>query len=153
MTDYVSPQLAETLIERGKQSCFMVDKNGFLPAHIACSRHCSPEKLEMLLEVNPASLFAKTYNGSTLLSLAKSTATKSHPNYALINEIRRRMDLSQPPAPAAPAAMSKFNKDPFRGPDQCEHEQSPPLSKASALTSNCSDGDVRIEHRHLLVNL
>ncbi|MGK3751790.1 MAG: hypothetical protein ACI8RD_004092 [Bacillariaceae sp.] len=72
----------------------MIDKKGFLPAHVACSRHCSPEKLDMLLRVNPNSLFAVTSSGDTLLSLATKTATKSHPNYALINDIRSRLDLS-----------------------------------------------------------
>merc|ERR1719464_1716127 len=82
------------MIQLGKRSCFIIDKKGFLPAHVACSRHCSPEKLDMLLQVNPNSLFTITNSGDTLLSLAIKTATKSHPNYALINDIRRRLDKS-----------------------------------------------------------
>ncbi len=81
----------------------MRDKKGFLPVHVACSRHCSPEKLEMLLQVNPASLFAKTDDGRSLLDLAQSTATKSHPNYALINEIERRLQI------ASLAVMNQLN--------------------------------------------
>jgi hypothetical protein len=99
--DYVSPRITEALIQRGRRSCFMIDKKGFLPAHVACSRHCSPEKLDMLLRVNPGSLFAVTSGGDTLLSLATKTATKSHPNYALINDIRSRLDLSTAAAAAA----------------------------------------------------
>ena len=76
--DYVSPRITEALIQRGRRSCFMIDKKGFLPAHVACSRHCSPEKLDMLLRVNPDSLFAITSSGDTLLSLATKIATKSH---------------------------------------------------------------------------
>ena len=72
----------------------MRDKKGFLPAHVACSRHCSPEKLEMLLRVNSDSLFAETDDGSTLLGLAKSTATKHHPNYALIGDLERRVMIA-----------------------------------------------------------
>jgi hypothetical protein len=82
------------MIQHGKEACFMVDKNGFLPAHVACSRHCSPEKLDILLEANPNAIDAITYNnnsstngGDTLLSLAQSTATRKHPNYLLIQHI------------------------------------------------------------------
>ena len=69
----------------------MRDKKGFLPAHVACSRHCSPQKLRMLLAVHPGSLHEKTNEGHTLLDLATSTATKSHPNYALVDELNRQM--------------------------------------------------------------
>jgi Ankyrin repeats (many copies) len=82
------------MIQAGAKACFMKDRKGYLPAHVACSRHCSPEKLQMLLNVNPASLFATTNDGHTLLSLATSTATKSHPNYALIDELRTRIDIA-----------------------------------------------------------
>jgi hypothetical protein len=82
------------MIQAGPQACFMKDRKGYLPAHVACSRHCSPEKLQMLLNVNPGSLFATTNQGYTLLSLATSTATKSHPNYALIDDLRRRLDYT-----------------------------------------------------------
>ena len=52
-------------------------------------RHCSPQKLSMLLQANPRALTAKTNDGATLLSLAVDNATSSHPNYALIEEIKR----------------------------------------------------------------
>ena len=80
------------MIQYGPQACFMRDKKGYLPAHVACSRHCSPEKLRMLLAVNPESLMSKTNDGQTLLSLAINTATKSHPNYALIDALRTKLD-------------------------------------------------------------
>jgi hypothetical protein len=95
--DYISPRLTKIMIQAGPQACFMKDRKGYLPSHVACSRHCSPEKLQMLLNVNPASLFATTNNGHTLLSLATSTATKSHPNYALIDDLRRRLDYTGTP--------------------------------------------------------
>lgn len=69
----------------------MKDKKGLLPAHVACMRHCSPEKLRMLLEVNPGALREPTNAGATLLSLAKKSATKAHPNYALIDELNRQL--------------------------------------------------------------
>lgn len=72
----------------------MKDKKGWLPAHVACSRHCSPEKLKMLLAVNPGALYERTYRQETLLDLAKTSATKSHPNYALIEEINRQYSSS-----------------------------------------------------------
>jgi hypothetical protein len=80
------------MIQYGQKACFMKDKKEFLPAHVACSRHCSPEKLQMLLRVNPNALKCTTKDGSTLLSLATTSATKSHPNYALIDELRRKLE-------------------------------------------------------------
>lgn len=82
------------MIERGSRACFMKDRKGYLPTHVACSRHCSPEKLRMLLSANPAALFATTEEGNTLMSLATNTATKSHPNYALIDELNRQVELA-----------------------------------------------------------
>lgn len=70
----------------------MKDKKGYLPAHVACSRHCSPEKLHMLLRVNKDALTATTNAGETLLGLAIQTATRSHPNYALIDDLKRRLE-------------------------------------------------------------
>jgi hypothetical protein len=76
----------------------MQDKKGYLPAHVACSRHCSPEKLRMLLSVYRGSLYEKANEGETLLSLATSTATKSHPNYALIEELRLQLSVGKGPS-------------------------------------------------------
>ncbi len=87
-TDYLSPELTQLMVEKGKGACFMTDKKGYLPAHIACSRHCSPLKLQMLLDVNPAALQQMTTAGNTLLSLATSTATATHPNYRLIEYLQ-----------------------------------------------------------------
>ena len=51
----------------------------------------SPGKLEKLLEVNPGALTEKNNQKATLLRLATSTATKSHPNNALIKYLEERM--------------------------------------------------------------
>ena len=67
------------------------DKHGNLPHHVACSRHVSPGKLEKLLEVNPRAMTEKNNQKATLLRLATSTATKSHPNNALIKYLEERM--------------------------------------------------------------
>jgi hypothetical protein len=99
-TDYISPSLTKMMIDHGANACFMRDKKGFLPAHVACSRHCSPEKLRMLLDVNPTALRDETGDGHTLLSLATSTATKSHPNYALIDELNRQLAVASGQVPA-----------------------------------------------------
>lgn len=88
-TDYISPGLARMLIDRGTNALFLKDKKGWLPLHVAISRHCSPEKLHMLLKANPESLHAKTDLGESLLDLAKTTATQSHPNYALVAELKK----------------------------------------------------------------
>lgn len=45
----------------------------------------------MLLSVNPDALFDKTNAGETLLQLATSSATKAHPNYALIDELNNKL--------------------------------------------------------------
>ena len=79
------------MISRGKQATFIKDKNGYLPAHIAASRHVSPNKLRMLLAANPDCIIARTDDGMTLLSLAQSTATASHPNYRLIGTLREAL--------------------------------------------------------------
>jgi hypothetical protein len=92
-TDYISPQLAQFMINKGMNASSLRDKKFWLPIHVACSRHCSPEKLKMLLEANPSSLFAKTGDGKSLMDLAKDTATKSHPNFALIAELERQLEL------------------------------------------------------------
>jgi hypothetical protein len=79
------------MIEHGADACFMKDKKGFLPAHVACMRHCSPEKLRMLLAVHPNALYEKTNDQQTLLDLASHKATKAHPNYALIDELNKQL--------------------------------------------------------------
>jgi hypothetical protein len=93
-TDYISPHLARMMIERGTSATYMKDKKGWLPIHVAVSRHCSPEKLRMLLKANPESLHSLTDSGQSILDLAKSTATKSHPNFALIGELEKHLGLS-----------------------------------------------------------
>jgi len=49
----------------------------------------------MLLSVHPGSLHERTNNGDTLLSLATRKATKSHPNYALIDELNHQIHMAQ----------------------------------------------------------
>jgi hypothetical protein len=46
----------------------------------------------MLLKVHKAALTAKTNDGDTLLGLAIKSATRSHPNYALIDDLKRRLE-------------------------------------------------------------
>jgi hypothetical protein len=96
-TDYLSPQLANTMIEMGPKATFMKDRKGWLLIHVAVSRHCSPEKLRMLLKANPDSLKATTGpGGESLLDLAKSTRKKGHPNKKLIAELERQMSETGP---------------------------------------------------------
>lgn len=82
------------MLSTGKRAAKIKDKNGYLPAHIAASRHVSPDKLQMLLNANPDSISARTDDGRTLLSLAKSSATESHPNYRLIEALKKAMRQS-----------------------------------------------------------
>lgn len=98
------------MIERGPSACFKRDKKGWLPAHVACSRHCSPDKLRMLLQVNPDSLHSRTADGKSLLELATRSATKSHPNYALIDELRRQLDQNQS-GPRVPQIAPQVHQD------------------------------------------
>jgi hypothetical protein len=90
-TDYISPALTEEMLSKGRKACFMRDSKGYLPIHIACSRHASPCKIAMLLDINAASLHSKTDEGESCLDLAVKTATKSHPNYALIDDLQKRL--------------------------------------------------------------
>ena len=93
----------------------MRDKDGFLPAHIACSheesgRYFPPKKLEVLLGVNPDALFAKTSDERTLLTLAKGTETASQPNYELLRYIETRMNIySKAPSPMAQVGHYSFD--------------------------------------------
>jgi hypothetical protein len=98
-TDYVSARLTQTMVDQGAKACFLKDSKGWLPVHVACSRHCSPEKLLMLLQVHPECLYATTNDGQTPLSLAKSTATKTHPNQKLIKEIKKQLGRTIKPLP------------------------------------------------------
>jgi hypothetical protein len=75
------------MVDLGSKACFMKDNYGRLPAHVACSRHVSPDKLKMLLAVNPGVLFIHDNNGHDLLGLALYHATKTYPSYALIAEL------------------------------------------------------------------
>lgn len=77
------------MIDNGPQACYVKDKKGFLPAHVACSRHCSIDKLRLLLQVNRQALFEKTLDGDTLLDLAMKNSTRSHPNVSLKQELKR----------------------------------------------------------------
>ena len=134
-TDYVSSRLIKTMIQFGKQATTMKDKNSWLPIHVACSRHCSPEKLLMLLQAYPESIDAKTNDGETPLSLAISTATSSHPNHKLIQALR-----SQQPAPAS---NTNVQQNPFTS--YCIHDRSKRVkfdddvegNVATAARTNC----------------
>lgn len=75
------------MLQYAPQSAFMKDNNGFLPIHIGCTRHCSVEKLELLLRVHSESIFEKTMDGETTLDLAVKTAN-NHPNHVLIDRLR-----------------------------------------------------------------
>jgi hypothetical protein len=97
-TDYMSPELTNLLIQRGPQACCMRDKNGWLPAHVAASRHCSPLKLRMLLDVYPETIYAKTSDGESLMDLALRTSTATHPNFKLIECLNECMGTSVAPA-------------------------------------------------------
>ncbi|KAL3914137.1 MAG: hypothetical protein SGILL_006219 [Bacillariaceae sp.] len=103
LVDYISPTLTEELLQMAKKACFMRDSKGFLPIHIACSRHASPHKIAMLLDINPASLHATTDDGQSCLALAENLATKSHPNYALIDDLRKRLRATGSVIPDYPA--------------------------------------------------
>lgn len=87
----------------------MTDRKGYLPAHVACSRHASPEKLKLLLTINPAALYETTPDGHTLLSLALSTATAHHPNYKLIDVIRESLQQAEAGIPKTVSADDSEN--------------------------------------------
>jgi hypothetical protein len=90
-TDYISADLCRKMLTLRPDAAKMRDKKGWLPIHVATSRHCSPEKLDMLLEAYPESLAETTNDGKTPLMLAKSTATKQHPNRTLLKALEDRI--------------------------------------------------------------
>jgi Ankyrin repeats (many copies) len=93
LVDYVSLELTKAMVGRGGKATLMRDKKGYLPLHVAVSRHVSPDKLRLLLDANPSALLAQTNDGQTALALAKTTATESHPNYALIKALEEEIQL------------------------------------------------------------
>lgn len=93
-TDYISAKLCRKMLILRPDAAKMRDKKGWLPIHVATSRHCSPEKLDMLLEAYPESLTKTTNDGKTPLMLAKSTATKQHPNRTLLKALEERLKSS-----------------------------------------------------------
>ena len=90
-TDYISADLCRKMLTLRPDAAKMRDKKGWLPIHVATSRHCSPEKLDMLLEAYPESLAETTNDGKTPLMLAKSTATKQHPNRTLLKALEDKI--------------------------------------------------------------
>jgi hypothetical protein len=128
----------------------MKDKKGYLPAHVAASRHCSPEKLRMLLAVNPGSLRETTADGETLMSLATSTATKSHPNYALIDELHRQHAImstapprSYPTTNGAPvtAVLAAARAAPLHPHPEYRHQHPLMTTAVSGSEPSLSSGD------------
>ena len=86
--NFVSTEIVQIMVTYAGQACFMFDTNGYLPAHhFACNHNCSPEQLDILLQINPDAISAVTNDGYDVLSLAKKTATKSHSNCSLIRYI------------------------------------------------------------------
>ncbi|GKY93097.1 hypothetical protein MPSEU_000277900 [Mayamaea pseudoterrestris] len=149
-TDYISPALTRLMIDYGSDACFMRDKKGFLPAHVACSRHCSPEKLRMLLGVNPQALRDETVDGHTLLSLATSTATKSHPNYALIDELNRQLLVSS----SGQATIDDFTLEGSPPPAEKTFIYSTPLTSDMSASMDSHESPLtsrRIRKRKLVV--
>ena len=90
-TDYLSADLCRLMLTLRPEAAKMRDKQGWLPIHIACSRHCSLVSLHLLIDAFPESIRETTGNEKTPLMLARSTATKTHPNRALIEELTKRL--------------------------------------------------------------
>jgi hypothetical protein len=129
----------------------MPDKEGWLPIHVACSRHCSPEKLELLLAVNPSCLHARTNNGESPQSLARTTATKAHPNLLLLQDIKTRLGNTTPP-PASPVASFNIENLPDNG-----KKKRTRASKRRAITpvsaARGDDGAELLLHFHKQANV
>jgi hypothetical protein len=96
----------------------------------------------MLLKVYPEAVHDTTEEGYTLLSLAQSTATPSHPNYALIDMLQREMDRSSSnprrmdsPLHMADAARAAISPSPYTIPTAVSLDMSPPLSTVYATTA------------------
>lgn len=119
LTDYQSTDLFSFALSKAPNAVRVSDENGYLPIHIGCSRHCSIEKIKLLIDANPDSLHARTHQGKTPLSLAKSKATKSHPNYELIKILKRCTEETPVPtsmrqAPQAQAPATQSSTSPAR---------------------------------------
>ena len=130
------------MIQNCPRACFIPDKKGLLPAHVGCSRHCTEEKLELLLSANPASLFAETNDGRSLLEVAKTTATKAHPNLALIGLIERKIKSASTMAASPSLGMGQSN--PQAGLDHSKDDWNQDTADLDSHTGSAMDGIVPI---------
>lgn len=130
-TDYISAELCQKMLTLRPAAARMRDKKGWLPIHVATSRHCSPEKLDMLLEAYPESLTETTNDGKTPLMLAKSTATKQHPNRTLLKALGERLKSSGKDVSIKNDRKGMAFASPARGTPSGEEEieELPPPSK------------------------
>ena len=79
------------MIQRGKPALLRKDKRGWLPIHVACSRHVSIQKLQLLLDAFPFSVLETTSEGKNVVDLAKESATSKHPNVQLVDRLKSAM--------------------------------------------------------------
>ena len=88
----------------------MKDKYGYLPIHIYCKRECSIGKLQILYEGFPNSVFEKTPDGDTPLSLVVSFGEKKgRPNYTCIDYLENRMILNRRASEIAQMPANNLN--------------------------------------------
>jgi Ankyrin repeats (many copies) len=82
-----SIRIMKRMVDLGADACFMKDKHGYLPAHVACRNHTSVDNLRLLLAVNPAAVNCKTEDDHNLLDLALHYKNDKYSNCALIKEL------------------------------------------------------------------
>lgn len=96
----------------------------------------------MLLTVNPGALHATTNAGETLLSLATSTATKSHPNYALIDDLAERLENGGKKITPLRTPITILPYDTHeKKPDQTPFPLSKPIQRKRKVTADEDDMD------------
>jgi hypothetical protein len=59
------------ILKKGQTACRVRDRDGFLPAHVACKCLCSVNVLRVVVAANPLAIFVETNDRSTCLSLAE----------------------------------------------------------------------------------
>jgi len=90
---YSSTGIARKLIQASLAAVKIRDDKGWLPIHHACRWRSSPEKLKLLIDAYPKSVFQTTHDSlkKTPLDLVRDDATKDRPHLALIAILKDSM--------------------------------------------------------------
>jgi hypothetical protein len=82
------------ILKKGQTACRVRDRDGFLPAHVACKYLCSVNVLRVVVAANPLAIFVETNDRSTCLSLAEEETARKEESLCggLAAELRKMLE-------------------------------------------------------------